>query len=290
MAYANEYGSGINLSALMIPTRSAVVYAAQEQSLYLPGNMIPVVEVGEGSSSIQVANMGSVAATTVSVSAGRATSGVAGETDPGVDFASTLPTNARSFIDLDLIAARSVIRDLGRADFNDFGRILGNSIATAVDARVSANLGALTVVAPAGGATTLLDDLYDAIGTIRGNGETGPLNCVVSAAKYGDFMKVIGNAGFAASETQNAAMRTGFIGVLAGVPCYVSSSFNATNTGLTTPDFAVFSMDAVRMATQGGVKVEFERRAAAVGTDIVASIAFGSAVIDTTRGVTVGTA
>ena len=285
MAYANEYGSGINLSALMIPTRSAVVFAAQEQSLYLPGNMVPITEVGEGSSSIQVAKMGSVAATTV------ANNGNGGnETDPGADLPTVLAANTRSFIDLDLIAARSVIRDLGRADFNDFGRILGNSIATAVDARVSANLGALTVVAPAGGVVTLLDDLYDAIGTIRAAGETGPLNCVVSAAKYGDFMKVIGNAGFAASETQNAAMRTGFIGVLAGVPCYVSSSFNATNTGLTTPDFAVFSMDAVRMATQGGVKVEFERRAAAVGTDIVASIAFGSAVIDTTRGVTVGTA
>ena len=65
MAYANEYGSGINLTALMIPTRSAVVFAAQEQSLYLPGNMIPIVEVGEGSSSIQVAKMGSVVATTV---------------------------------------------------------------------------------------------------------------------------------------------------------------------------------------------------------------------------------
>jgi hypothetical protein len=85
-------------------------------------------------------------------------------------------------------------------------------------------------------------------------------------------------------------MRSGFLGMIAGVPCYVSSHFNATNTGLTTPDFAVFSQDAVRMATQGGVKVEFERQAAAVGTNIVSSIAFASGVIDATRGVTVGTA
>jgi len=285
MAYANEFGSGINLTALMIPTQAATVYAAQEASLYLPGTMIPIVEVNEGSASAQIAVMGSVAAQTV-VNNGDGTL----ETDPGADFSTVLPTNTAVNLNLDLIAARSVIRDLGRADFNDFGRILGNSIASAVDARVSANLGALTVVAPAGGAVTLLDDLYTAIGTIRDAGETGPLSCVVSAAKYGDFMKVIGNAGFAGSETQNAAMRSGFLGMIAGVPCFVSSAFNATNTGLTTPDFAVFSQDAVRMATQGGVKVEFERQAAAVGTNIVASIAFASGVIDATRGVTVGTA
>ena len=285
MAYANEYGSGINLTALMIPTQAATVYAAQEASLYLPGTMIPIVEVNEGSATAQIAVMGSVAATTITNNGDGSA-----ETDPGADFPTILPSNTAVNLNLDLIAARSVIRDLGRADFNDFGRILGNSIASAVDARVSANLGALTVVAPAGGVVTLLDDLYNAIGTIRDAGETGPLSCVVSAAKYGAFMKVIGSASFAGGETQNAAMRSGFLGMIAGVPCYVSSHFNATNTGLTTPDFAVFSQDAVRMATQGGVKVEFERQAAAVGTNIVASIAFASGVIDTTRGVTVGTA
>jgi hypothetical protein len=284
MAYANEYGSGINLKALMIPTQAATVYAAQENSLYLNGSMIPIVEVGEGSSSAQIAVMGTVPVQTVVNNAGSQTQEIE------IDFAAVLPTNTPTTIMLDLLAARSVIRDLGGVDFNNFGRILGSAIADSVDSRVSANLGALTVVAPAGGAVTLLDDLYNAIGTIRDAGETGPLNCVVSAAKYGDFMKVIGNAGFAGSETQNAAMRSGFLGMIAGVPCFVSAAFNAANTGLTTPDFAVFSQDAVRMATQGGVKVEFERRAAAVGTDIVASIAFGSAVIDATRGVTVGTA
>ena len=285
MAYANEYGSGINLTALMVPTQAATVFAAQEASLYLPGLLVPVVQVAQGSASAQIAVMGSVTAQTITNN-GDGTQ----ETDPGVDFAPRLPANTSKTIDLDLIASRTVIRDLGGVDFNNFGRIMGNSIASAVDARVSAKLGAMTVVAPGGGALTLLDDLYTAIGTIRDNGETGPLNCVVSAAKYADFMKVIGNVGFAGSSTQNAAMQTGLIGVIAGVPCYVSSHFNATNTGLTTPDFAVFSADAVRMATQGGVKVEFERRAAAVGTDIVASIAFGVDVIDATRGVTVGTA
>jgi len=185
---------------------------------------------------------------------------------------------------LDLLAARTVLRDLGGIDTNDMGRIMGNAIASKVDALVSAKLGQLTAQEAT---TNLLDELYEAIGTIRAAGETGPLNCVVSAAAYQGFMTVIGSSAFAGGETQNAAMRSGFIGMIAGTPCYVSSHLNDTNTGLTDTKFAVFSGDALRMAMQGGVNVEVERRAAAVGNDIVASAAFGVDVIDATRGVVV---
>jgi hypothetical protein len=41
------------------------------------------------------------------------------------------------------------------------------------------------------------------------------------------------------------------------------------------------------MAMQGGVSVEVERRAAAVGNDIVASAAFGVDTLDATRGIIV---
>jgi hypothetical protein len=133
----------------------------------------------------------------------------------------------------------------------------------------------------------LLHDLYDQIGTIRGAGETGPLACIVAPTAYKDFMEHVGSAAFAGGDTQNAAMKTGLIGMIAGVPCYVSASFG-TNSGLTTPKFAVFSQDALRSAMQGGVNLEVERRAAAVGNDIVASAAFGVDIIDTTRGIVVG--
>jgi len=281
MAYANEYGSGINLTALMIPVQSATVYAAQETSLYLPGLLVPIQEVPAGSASAQVAVMGSATTTTI------VNNGAGGtETDPGADFPTNLPSNTKKTIDLDLIASRAVIRDLGGADFNDFGRILGNAIAKTIDTKVSVALGGLTpqedIVA-----LNLLDEVFKAIGSIRAAGETGALNCVVSATAYAGFMSIIGSSAYAGSETQNAAMRSGFIGMVAGVPVYVSAYLTDANTGLTNTKFAVFSADAMRMAMQGGVKVEFERRAAAVGTDIVASAAFGIEVIDATRGIIV---
>ncbi len=269
----SAYGSGINLDAMVVPVQAATVFAAQENSLYLPGLLIPSVEVPAGSASAQVAVMGSVTADSISA-----------EAAPGVDFETLLPSDTKKTIALDLLAARTVLRDLGGIDTNDMGRIMGNAIASKVDALVSAQLGALTAQEAT---TNLLDEMYEAIGTIRAAGETGPLNCVVSAAAYQGFMTVIGSSAFAGGDTQNAAMRSGFIGMIAGTPCYVSSHLNDTNTGLTNTKFAVFSGDALRMAMQGGVNVEVERRAAAVGNDIVASAAFGVDVIDATRGVVV---
>ena len=272
-----QYGSGLNLDALMVPTQAATVYAAQENSLYLPGSMVPIVQVPAGSASAQVAVMGSVTAAAIT------TEGTG--TDPQ-DFDSLLPTDTKVPVALQLIAARTVLRDFGGIDTADMGRIMGNAIAAKVDALVSAKLGDLGTVAPT---SNLLHDLYDQIGTIRGAGETGPLSCIVAPTAYKDFMEHVGSAAFAGGDTQNAAMKTGLIGMIAGVPCYVSSSFG-TNSGLTTPKFAVFSQDALRIAMQGGVNLEVERRAAAVGNDIVASAAFGVDIIDTTRGIVVGTA
>jgi hypothetical protein len=267
----SAYGSGLNLDALMVPVQAATVFAAQEQSLYLPGTLVPMVDVPAGSASAQVAVMGSVAASTITA-----------EAAPGVDFDSVLPTDTKKTIDLDLIAARTVLRDLGGVDVNDMGRIMGNAIAAAVDTQISAEMANLTQQEVT---QDLLKEFYAAVGTIRNAGETGPLAAVVSAAAYADFMEIIGSAAFAAADLQNAAMRTGALGVIAGVPVFTSAYLNDTNTGVTGTKAAIFGMEALRGATQGGVKLEVERRAAAVGNDVVASIAFGVTTLDATRGV-----
>ena len=270
------YGSGLNLDALMVPVQAATVYAAQEQSLYLPGTLIPMVDVPAGSASAQVAVMGSVTATTITA---------VEEVAPGADLETVLPTDAKKSIDLELIAARTVLRDFGGVDVNDMGRIMGNSIAAAVDTKISAEFANLTQqeIVPATG--DILDEFFKAVGAIRNAGEMGPLAAVVSAAAYADFMKVIGSDAYAAADVQNAAMRTGALGTIAGVPCFVSAHLNDTNTGVTGTKAAIFGQEALRGATQGGVKLEVERRAAAVGNDVVSSIAFGIETLDATRGI-----
>ena len=99
-------------------------------------------------------------------------------------------------------------------------------------------------------------------------------------------MSDIGTAAYAGGEFQNGAMRTGFFGHIAGINCFVSSYLNNTVIGsVINPKMVILSQDAVKSATQGGVNLEIARRPAAVGWDIVASLAHGSAVVDATRGV-----
>ena len=174
MAYVNEYGSGINLTAMVTPTLQAAVYAAQESSLYMGGQLVPMSQVGQNSASIQVPLMGSVTATQVT--------GAAGETDPGVDIPNTLPTNTAITVALDLIASRTIVRDLGNIDFNDIGRILGNSVASAFDKNITTVFASLTGQEQLGAVGTLtVDEIFTAVGTIRGNGETGELFGVVGS-------------------------------------------------------------------------------------------------------------
>ena len=275
------YGSGLNLDAMVVPVKAATIYAAQENSLYLPGTIVPKIEVPAGSASAQVPLMGSVTAKTI-------TSEGTG-TDPQ-DFDSLLPTATKTPINLSLHAARTVLRDLGGIDTSDMSRIMGNAIAEAVDKEVTSKMAGMTEqemteTGDAKGKLTL-PHIFSAVQTIRGNGENGQLFGIVSTDAYADLMGNVGSTSFAGGEFQNSAMRNGFFGSIAGVQCFVSSYLNNTVLGsAVNPKMAVFSGDAMRMAAQGGVNVEVARRPEAVGFDIVASMAQGAKLIDATRGV-----
>ena len=272
------YGSGLNLDAMVVPVKAATVYAAHENSLYLPGTIVPNIVVPAGSASAQVPLMGSVTAKTISAEGTG--------TDPQ-DFDSLLPTDTKKTINLELHAARTVLRDLGQIDTADMSRIMGNAIATAVDKSVTTQFAFLTgqESTATGGLDT--DEIFKAVATIRGSGENGKLFGIVSTNAYASLMADIGSNAFSGGEFQNSAMRNGFFGSIAGVECYVSSYLKDTDMGQSSKNYkmAVFSQDAVKMASQGGVNVEVARRPEAVGFDIVASMAQGALMIDASRGV-----
>jgi len=272
---ANEaYLSGINLDELMVNTKAATVYAAQENSLYLSGGIVPMVSVPAGSMKAQVPVMGAVAATVISA-----------EASTGVDLDSKVMTDAQNHISLQLHAARSVVRDLGGVSTAEIGRILGNAVAKSVDTTVTSAMGSLTEQEITSGSLDLAE-IFAAVATIRGAGEGGELFGIVSTDAYAALMGDVGGSAFAGGDFQTAAMRNGFFGKIAGVNCFVSSYLNNTQiAGTHNPKMAIFSGDAMRGAISGGVNVEVERRAAAVGFDVVASAAFGCATIDATRGV-----
>ena len=268
----SAYTSGFNTDALFVPVKAATVFAAHESSLFLGGQLVPIVNAPNGV--IQVPELAAVAATKLT-----------SEASPGVDLDTVLAADTKNTISCSVYAARSVVRDLGNIDPNEIGRVLGNAVSASFDKDVMAVMGTLTGQEITAGDLDV-DEIAAAVGTIRGAGETGPLYGIVGAGSYAALMSAIGGTAYAGGDMfQGQALRSGFFGTIMGVQFFVSSYLNATNTGVTGAKAAIFSADAMRIAMQKNIDLEVARRAEAVGNDIVASLHAGVGLIDANRGV-----
>ena len=268
----SAYTSGFNTDALFVPAKAATIYAAHESSLFLSGQLIPVVNAPNGV--LQVPELANVAATKLT-----------SEASTGVDLDTVLSADTKNLIQANLYAARSVVRDLGNVDPNEIGRVLGNAVSAKFDIDVAGVLGTLTSqeITDTDGLTVA--EIAKAVASIRGTGETGPLMGVISTNAYAALMSNIGSQAFAGGEQfQGSAVRSGFFGNIMGVNLFISSYLNDANTSATNAKAAIFAMDAMRIAMQKNVDLEVARRAEAVGFDVVANLHAGVGLIDATRG------
>lgn len=265
------WNTAYDLDSLMVNTKAATVYTAHENSLFLTGGLIPMIQLPAGSVTAQVPVLGSVTATKLTSASHNAE-----------DFSAVGITDQKKTIEASIYAAREVVRDLGGIDANELGRVLGNAIQTAFDKDVVAEFANFTASADVG--TLSVGDLFDAVAQIRGAGETGALVGVISPAAAAELMKEIGTNAYAGGDFQSEAMRMGFVGTVAGVRLFQSSYATPANVA-TGFKGAIFAQDAMRIAMFKNVDLEVQRRAAAVGNDIVASLHAGVGVIDAARGV-----
>jgi len=263
------FNTAYDLESLVVNTKAATVYTAHEQSLFLGGAIIPMVNLPAGSITAQIPVMGSVTAEKL------------GSADPAAldDFTALTVTDTKVTIESNIYAARHVMRDLGGIDPQETGRVLGNAIQSKFDADVVTAMNSFTASTSDADPVTL-DSIFEAVAQIRGQGETGQLFGIVSTFEAANLMKDIGSTAYAGGDFQSEAMRNGFLGTIAGVRMFQSSYMNAqTNRGY------IFAQDAMRIAMFKNVDLEIQRRAEAVGNDIVASLHAGVGVIDANRGV-----
>ena len=265
---ADSYSSGETLSNLLVPLKAATIYQAQEQSLFLSGALIP--SVATPGMTLRVPKIADV--TAHSLAGGSITTDVAAQN----------VTDTKTDITVDLIAARSVVRDLGGISPDEIGRSLGQAVAKQFDVACLAALDSLEAKdAPADIDSVDVNDILEMVGQIRGNGEMGQLYAVISPTAAVELMKVIGTAAYAGGDFQTEALRNGFLGKVAGVNMFMSAH---VGVGAPTKMGYMFGADAARIAMGRNLDVEVGRRAEAVGFDVVASIHAGVGVVDTTRG------
>lgn len=272
MAFSDNFNSLYSTGDILVPVKAATVFAAHESSLFLGGQLIPSVMAPNGLLKVP------------KISGGTASNMGSGDSAIG-DVAAAAVTGSAVDLVCDLYAARTVVRDLGAIDPTEIGRQLGNKISSTFDADVAKAMGSLTGQEIASGDLDL-EEIFKAVATIRGAGETGQLFGVVGTGSYAALMGAIGTTAYAGGDLfQGQALRSGFFGTIAGVQFFVSSYLNATNTGVTGAKAAIFGQDALRIAMQKNVDVEIARRAEAVGNDVVASLHATVGVVDANRGV-----
>jgi N4-gp56 family major capsid protein len=213
----------------------------------------------------------------------------------GNEIADSTVNTSSAVLTVTTAAIRTLVTDLAVASASsnvvaDIGRLFGEAIARKIDIDLTAQF--LNFTASGNGATAITAaDIFQAVAKLKAAAvPTEGMVCVLHPEIAYDLKAALttgGNTPFTvgggASEVANEAMRSGYVGQLAGIPVFETSNFN--NTG-NAGDYmgAVFQRDALGLVMIGDITIETERRASFLGTDIVGACHYGAGVIQTAYG------
>lgn len=181
-------------------------------------------------------------------------------------------------------AERDVIADLGAQ--------AGRAIAEKMDTDVFALFNSFTNSVGTEDSAITVDNIFEAVATLRANKVVGPLSAVVSPRQALQLKKELATAGGAnltASEIGSSVLRQFYIGSVAGCQVFESSLVKRDLDTDTDSELnavgAVFAPTAMGHAMRGGINMETQRQAAARATDIMMSAVTGQAILQDVHGV-----
>ena len=168
----------------------------------------------------------------------------------------------------------------------DIGKLFGEALARKQDADLTALFDGFSVAAGDGSAAIAPSDIFNALSTLRAAALSANECAVVLHPKIAyDLKKGLTNT-FAGldTETSNEALRSGFVGTLAGLRIFETS--NIANTG-NAGDYkgGAFHRDALAIAMMQDVKIETQRDASLRADEIVATSVYGVGEIHDSYGV-----
>ena len=168
----------------------------------------------------------------------------------------------------------------------EIGTSLGRAIATKIDVDLINKFTSFTTDVGAAGQGLTSAELFKAAATIRANGVSGSLAAVVHPFMAYDLKSSLTSSFVNPqnSDIVNEAMRTGYVGTIAGIDVYESNNIaidNATDDGVA----AVFSPEALAIALKSEFNLETQRNATRRGTELVATAIYGVDILDDDHGV-----
>lgn len=164
----------------------------------------------------------------------------------------------------------------------DVGTLLGRSIAKKMDQDLIALFDGFSTAIGDGTTAITAAKIFEAVAKLRANEVPAQdIACVLHPNIAYDLKSSMTNTfatatagGVFGGDLANEAMRTGYVGQLAGVPVFEAASMaNSGNAG----DYkgAVFHMNAIGLATMQDISIETERDAALRGDKLVATAVYG---------------
>ena len=271
---ANESTSS-TLSELYTEIVAEAQFVATEQSIMR--NLVRNYAITGGGKAVEVPIYSAVSAAAVS---------------EATDLSNTAIDPSSVTITASEVGIMTTLTDLARnaAPRNvaaDIGRLFGEAVAKKQDQDLIALFDGFSTAIGDGTTAINAAAIFNALSTLRGNALNINECAVVLHPKIAYDLKANLTNTFAnanANDLANEALRSGFVGSLAGMRIFETS--NMSNTG-TAGDYkgGAFHRDALALAEMQGLKVETQRDASLRADEIVATAVYGVGEIHDTYGV-----
>tara|TARA_B100001939_G_scaffold73516_1_gene61615 strand:+ start:1406 stop:2251 length:846 start_codon:yes stop_codon:yes gene_type:complete len=271
---ANESTSS-TLSELYTEIVAEAQFVAQEQSIMR--NLVRNYAITGGGKAVEVPIYSAVSAAAVS---------------EATDLSNTAIDPSSVTITASEVGIMTTLTDLARnaAPRNvaaDIGRLFGEAVAKKQDQDLIALFDGFSTAVGDGTSAINAAAIFNALSTLRGNALNINDCAVVLHPKIAYDLKANLTNTFAnanANDLANEALRSGFVGSLAGMRIFETS--NMSNTG-TTGDYkgGAFHRDALALAEMQGLKIETQRDASLRADEIVATAVYGVGEIHDSYGV-----
>ena len=211
----------------------------------------------------------------------------------GDDFSNTAVSTDVATFSIGQVGLMTMVTDLAvNASASnvvaDLGRLFGEAVARKIDQDLMALFASFTTNTVGSTSTTITPALVmQAITKLKAAAvpSEGIVAVLHPSVAYDlkSALTTTGNTNFAAGafgDVANEAMRMGYVGQLFGVPVYESSNVPLVAGGA-AGDYlgGVFHRDALGFGLMRDISIETQRRARAIGTDVVCSAMYGAGVV-----------
>ena len=270
---ANESTSS-TLSELYTEIVAEALFVASERSVMRP--LVKNYAISGGGKSVEVPVYAAVSAAAVSEAA---------------DLSNTAINPTSVTITASENGIMTTLTDLGRnaSPRNvaaDIGRLFGEAIAKKIDTDLTALFDGFSSVVGSAGAEVTVAKIFEAVATLRQAAVPMPLAGVLNPKVAYNVKKNLTNTFVNPNpnDLTNEALRTGYVGNIAGVQMFETSNVDGTSDTDNCKG-GIFHKDALGLAMMQDLKIETQRDASLRADEIVATAVYGVGELHDSYGV-----